>query len=55
MNDDIAIEKVYNHKHLLRQIEYMCAFAYFSCANRNGSLYGALKQYYEEHIVNNET
>jgi len=46
MNDVLADKTIEDHKYLLELVENRCAIAYFACANRNQSLYTALKNYY---------
>ena len=44
MNDKIAIQTLENHKYLLLEVQNRAAIAYFAAANRNQSLYNALKK-----------
>lgn len=50
MNDAIAEKTIEDHKYLLEQIENRVAIAYFACANRNQSLFNALKTFVKEEI-----
>lgn len=45
MNDTMAIETIEKHKYLLLEVQNRAAIAYFAAANRNMSLYHALKNY----------
>ena len=45
MNDRIADQTIEDHKYLLEQVENKCAIAFFSCVNRNLSLFNALITY----------
>ena len=45
MNDRIADQTIEDHKYLLELVENKCAIAFFSCRNRNLSLYNALINY----------
>jgi len=45
MNDKIADQTIEDHKYLLELVENKCAIAFFSCINRNLSLYNALVNY----------
>ena len=45
MNDNIATQTIEDHKYLLELVENRAAIAYFACANRNLSLYFALRNY----------
>lgn len=45
MNDTIAEKTIEDHKYLLELIENRVAIAYFACANRNQSLFNALKKF----------
>lgn len=51
MNQNIADETLEDHKYLLLDVQNRAAIAYFAAANRNLSLYDALKSY----ILNNLT
>ena len=48
MNDAIAGKTIEDHKYLLEHVENRCAIAYFAAANRNLSLFLALRQYFED-------
>lgn len=50
MNDRIAELTIEDHKYLLELIENKAAIAYFAVANRNQSLFNALKNYINEEI-----
>lgn len=45
MNDRIADQTIEDHKYLLELVENKAAIAYFAVANRNQSLFNALKKY----------
>ena len=45
MNQTIADETLEDHKYLLLDVQNRAAIAYFAAANRNLSLYDALKSY----------
>ena len=45
MNDTMAMETIEKHKYLLLEVQNRAAIAYFAAANRNLSLYHALKKY----------
>lgn len=45
MNQNIADETLEDHKYLLLDVQNRAAIAYFAAANRNLSLYDALKSY----------
>lgn len=47
MNDQLAEKTIEDHKYLLELIENRVAIAYFACANRNQSLFHALKRFVE--------
>lgn len=44
MNDQIAMRTLEDHKYLLLEVQNRAAIAYFAAANRNLSLYNALKK-----------
>ena len=44
MNDTEAMKTIDDHKHLLELVENKVAIAYFAVANRNISLFAALKK-----------
>lgn len=46
MNDLLAKQTIDDHKYLLELVENRCAIAYFSCVNRNQSLFFALQDHY---------
>lgn len=48
MNDKIATDTLNDHKYLLQEVQNRAAIAYFAAANRNLSLYIALKNYCNE-------
>jgi hypothetical protein len=48
MNDAIAEEVLEDHRYLLSEVQNRAAIAYFAAANRNLSLYNALRKYMEE-------
>ena len=48
MNDNIAEEVLEDHKYLLHEVQNRAAIAYFAAANRNLSLYNALKKYMDK-------
>ena len=45
MNDKIAEQTIEDHKYLLELVENKCAILFFSCSNRNQSLFNALINY----------
>ena len=45
MNDKIAEQTIEDHKYLLELVENRAAIAYFAVANRNQSLFNALKNF----------
>jgi len=45
MNDRMAEQTIEDHKYLLELVENRAAIAYFAAANRNMSLFNALKNY----------
>lgn len=45
MNDKIAQQTIEDHKYLLELVENRAAIAYFAVANRNQSLFNALKNF----------
>ena len=45
MNEPIAEQTLEDHKYLLTEVQNRAAIAYFAAANRNLSLYHALKKY----------
>lgn len=47
MNDRIADQTIEDHKYLLELVENRAAIAYFAVANRNQSLFQALKNFHE--------
>lgn len=47
MNDSIADDILESHKYLLAEVQNRTAIAYFAAANRNLSLYNALRKYME--------
>ena len=49
MNDVIAEETLEDHKYLLLEVQNRAAIAYFAAANRNLSLFHALKKYCSDH------
>ena len=44
MNEDIAIQTMEDYKYLIDHVDNKCAIAYYSCLNRNHSLYYAMKR-----------
>ena len=48
MNDIIAVSTLEDHKYLLTEVQNRAAIAYFAAANRNLSLYTALKKFCNE-------
>jgi predicted CoA-binding protein len=54
MNDRIAEQTIEDHKYLLELVENKAAIAYFAVANRNQSLFNALRNYYKEEMKNDE-
>jgi hypothetical protein len=50
MNDRIAEQTIEDHKYLLELVENRAAIAYFAVANRNQSLFTALKNYFKAEI-----
>jgi len=54
MNDRIAEQTIEDHKYLLELVENRAAIAYFAVANRNQSLFNALKNYVKEEIKQQE-
>ena len=54
MNDKIADKTIEDHKYLLELVENRAAIAYFACANRNQSLFNALRSYIRNEIKNKE-
>jgi hypothetical protein len=48
MNDRIAKQTIEDHKYLLEHVENRAGIAYFAVANRNQSLFCALKNYVKE-------
>ena len=48
MNDNIAVATLEDHKYLLTEVQNRAAIAYFAAANRNLSLYTALKKFCNE-------
>ena len=46
MNEKMAKKTIEDHKYLLELPENKAAIAYFSAANRNQSLYGSLRNYF---------
>ena len=46
MNEKMANQTIEDHKYLLELVENKAAIAYFSAANRNQSLYSALRGYF---------
>ena len=48
MNDSIAEQTIEDHKYLLEHVENRCAIAYFAAANRNLSLFMALRTFIED-------
>lgn len=50
MNDKIAEQTIEDHKYLLELVENRAAIAYFACANRNQSLFMALRNYIKGEI-----
>ena len=47
MNDRIADQTIEDHKYLLELVENRAAIAYFAVANRNQSLFNALKSFHD--------
>ena len=45
MNDHIAVATLEDHKYILTEVQNRAAIAYFAAANRNLSLYTALKKF----------
>ena len=45
MNDHIAMKTLEDHKYLLIEVQNRAAIAFFAAANRNLSLYNALKKH----------
>ena len=56
MNDMIALKTLEDHKYLLIEVQNRAAIAFFAAANRNLSLYSALKKHmdYENEIIETE-
>lgn len=50
MNDKIADQTIEDHKYLLELVENKAAIAYFAVANRNQSLFNALKKFLNKEI-----
>jgi hypothetical protein len=50
MTDRMAEQTIEDHKYLLELVENRAAIAFFAVANRNQSLFGALKNYQREEI-----
>lgn len=50
MNDRIAEQTIEDHKYLLELVENRAAIAYFAVANRNQSLFNALKNFLKEEM-----
>ena len=50
MNDRIAEQTIEDHKYLLELVENRAAIAYFAVANRNQSLFNALKNFLKEEL-----
>jgi hypothetical protein len=50
MNDRIAEQTIEDHKYLLELVENRAAIAYFAVANRNQSLFNALKNFLQEEL-----
>ena len=48
MNDRLAEQTIEDHKYLLELVENRAAIAYFAVANRNQSLFTALKNFLKE-------
>lgn len=54
MNDKIAEQTIEDHKYLLELVENRAAIAYFAVANRNQSLFNALKNFLKIEQENEE-
>jgi hypothetical protein len=50
MNDRIAEQTIEDHKYLLELVENRAGIAYFAVANRNQSLFAALRNYIKEEM-----
>lgn len=50
MNDRMAEQTIEDHKYLLELVENRAAITYFACANRNQSLFFALRNYVKKEI-----
>jgi len=54
MNDNIAKQTIEDHKYLLELTENRAAIAYFAVANRNQSLFNALRNFIKNEIQENK-
>ena len=54
MNEQIAELTLEDHKYLLTEVQNRAAIAFFAAANRNLSLYHALKKYCSNLDTDNE-